>query len=228
MRKFAFALLAIFFATVSYAQDDTAAMTDTTAVQSDAKKFSFGFKANVNFASERNAPESRSRTGFAAGFFAEVKLNHRLSLQPELLYSQQGSFQYLYKGVKTKGDNTLQYDYINLPILLKIYVMQDKLSIEVGPQFGYMVSHKEKREPSRQTPRVEKLKKEWMNEFDVSAAIGVSYKCYGPFDIYARYTYGFTDIYKGDIAGMIEADPQKRYFIDNKNSVIQIGLGARF
>lgn len=222
MRKFAFALLAIFFATVSYAQDDT------PTVKADTKKFSWGFKANVNIASERNAPENRSRMGFAAGFFAEVKLSQRLSLQPEILYSQQGSFQYLYKGVRTKGDVTLQYDYINLPLLLKIYVLKDKLSIEVGPQFGYMVSHKEKREPSRQAKRTEDLKKEWMNEFDISAAIGASYKFYGPFDVYARYTYGFTDIYKGDIAGMIEADPQKRYFVDNKNSVIQIGLGVRF
>lgn len=222
MRKFAFALLAIFFAAASYAQNDT------PDVQTEAKKFSWGFKANVNIASERNAPENRSRAGFAAGFFAEVKLNHRLSFQPEILYSQQGSFQYLYKGVKTKGDNTLQYDYINLPLLLKIYVWQEKLSIEVGPQFGYMVRHKEKREPSRQTKRVEELKKEWMNEFDISAVIGATYKFYGPFDVYARYTYGFTDIYKGDIAGMIEADPQKKYFVDNKNSVIQIGLGVRF
>lgn len=285
MRKLAFALLAVFFAIGSYAQEDTQDMPDVQDVQNtkniqneqrnrkatdtqdakdiqdeqdiqenqdnqeektdqkprkakktqddqadqtdqDTRKFSWGVKANINLASERNAPEDRSRTGFAAGFFAEVKLNNTLSFQPEILYSQQGSWQNLIAYSSTSGDKIMQYDYLNLPLLLKIYVWKRKLSIEVGPQIGYLLSHKTKNTPRNGTKRIETIDKDFMNKLDVAAAVGVSYKAYGPFDLFARYTYGFLNIYKKDTG--IMSNKQQSYFIDDKNSVIQFGIAARF
>lgn len=234
MRKFAFALLAIFFVTNTFAQEES---TDSTSVEiSESKAFylkpkavSWGVKANVNIASDRNAPENRSRTGFAAGLFMEVRLSDRFSIQPELLYSQQGSWQYLTYSARTSGDNVLQVDYLNLPILLKIYVYKNKLSVEVGPQFGYLLSAYEKRTPRSQTKRREKIDSDWVNDYDIAAALGVTYKIQPkkwkcPFEVYARYTYGFMDTYTDDVL----QDSQFKYFRDNKNSVIQIGMAARF
>ncbi len=234
MRKFAFALLAIFFATASFAQDVQDVQDDQTAEATEAvdtakvtKAFSWGIKVNLNLASERNAPENNARTGFAAGFFAEVRLNDRFSLQPEILYSQQGSRQYL-NGISTKGDLILEFDYINMPLLLKAYVWEDKLSIEAGPQFGYMVRHKEKHVPKDGAKVTRTIDEDWLNKLDVAAVLGVSYKAYGPFDLYARYTYGFMKTFDGDLDAMIDFDPDKRDFVDVKNSVFQLGVAARF
>src|SRR5690606_41886120 len=31
--------------------------------------------------------------------------------------------------------------YVNVPVMLKLYIMSHKLSIEAGPQFGYLTDH---------------------------------------------------------------------------------------
>ncbi len=61
-----------------------------------------------------------------------------------------------------------------------------------------------------------------LNKFDVSAAMGLSYKICGRFDVSARYNLGLTRI-------------QDDYEIDNmefkdkaRNSVISVGVGYRF
>jgi hypothetical protein len=102
-----------------------------------------GVKGGVNQAvlSGRVGEDATYKTYFHAGVFYEAKLIGPLSVQPELLYSLQGS---QLKGTSpaiTNTDYKTQLNYIQLPILLKATI--GPLYVEAGPQFGYLVSANE-------------------------------------------------------------------------------------
>src|SRR5690606_27624389 len=101
----------------------------------------FGPKAGVNFATISNVEDSKMLTGFYVGGVAEIKFTDKFSIQPELMYSAQGVKQesnYTIAGITINESLTAKYDYINIPIMAKYYVY-DGLSVELGPQFGFLV-----------------------------------------------------------------------------------------
>jgi hypothetical protein len=57
--------------------------------------------------------ETEQRSGFHVGVYGESFISESFSIQPELLYSQQG-----YKITNSSGTFT-KLDYINLPIMLE-------------------------------------------------------------------------------------------------------------
>jgi hypothetical protein len=97
-----------------------------------------GVKGGVNQAvlSGRVGEDATYKTYFHAGIFYELKLIGPLSIQPEALYSLQGS---QLKGTLT--DYKTQLNYIQVPILVKATF--GPLYVEAGPQFGYLVSANE-------------------------------------------------------------------------------------
>ncbi len=101
----------------------------------------FGIKAGVNEAvlQGRVGEDATYKTYFHAGVFYEAKLIGPLSVQPELLYSLQGS---QLKGAATVTNYTTQLNYIQVPILLKATL--GPVFVEAGPQFGYLVQANEK------------------------------------------------------------------------------------
>jgi hypothetical protein len=101
----------------------------------------FGIKAGVNEAvlKGRVGEDATYKTYFHAGVFYEAKLIGPLSIQPELLYSLQGS---QLKGATTVTNYTTQLNYIQVPILLKATL--GPVFVEAGPQFGYLVGANEK------------------------------------------------------------------------------------
>ena len=100
----------------------------------------FGIKGGVNQAvlSGRVGEDATYKTYFHAGIFYELKLIGPLSIQPEALYSLQGS---QLKGSTTITDYKTQLNYIQVPILLKATI--GPVYVEAGPQFGYLVSANE-------------------------------------------------------------------------------------
>jgi hypothetical protein len=100
----------------------------------------FGVKGGVNQAvlSGRVGEDATYKTYFHAGVFYELKVLGPLSIQPEALYSMQGS---QLKGSSTVADYQTQLNYIQVPVLLKATV--GPVYVEAGPQFGYLVSANE-------------------------------------------------------------------------------------
>ena len=184
----------------------------------------WGVKTGLNLASQTtDAFSDKVRSGIYAGLFAEHRFNKFFGIQGELLYSMMGSrIQYHksysleygdYDGYGPWGDITDTYktDYIVLPVLAKLYVLKN-LSLDLGPQFGYMVSAKIK-------TKAEGLKEFSSNyydivnrKFDVSFGMGLSYRLNSKIDISGRCNFGLTDI----------SDYSKL-----KNNVIQLGVGYR-
>lgn len=103
-----------------------------------------GIKGGVNQAvlSGRVGEDATYKTYFHAGIFYEAKVLGPISIQPELLYSLQGSQlkgSAILNGRTT--DYTTQLNYIQLPILVKVTL--GPVYVEAGPQFGYLVSANE-------------------------------------------------------------------------------------
>jgi len=100
----------------------------------------FGLKTGMNVASITGDDTDNldSRVAFFFGGFAELCVTDQFSFQPELLYSMQGA-----KYSESEGyDGKFKLDYLNVPLMGKYYVTE-ALSIEAGPQIGFLVSAKD-------------------------------------------------------------------------------------
>lgn len=162
----------------------------------------WGVKAGLNLATTTNTSNAKFRAGINAGVFGEYVISDYVGVQAELLYSMQGTKSKT-EAAGVTVSSTTKTDYINLPILAKLYILEG-LSVDLGPQFGYMISAKVG--DADVYDNVDK-------KFDVSFAMGASYKLPLGLDVFARYNLGLTKIFEGS---------------DSKNSVIQIGVGYRF
>ncbi|GEP51136.1 hypothetical protein FNO01nite_18080 [Flavobacterium noncentrifugens] len=214
------ALLLVGTATVATAQDNVGNMpakVDNTA----SKSVTFGVKGGVNFANVVGGDENpESRTSFHAGVFTEIPVSDVFSVQVEALYSGQGFDVKNLQG--SDGDNAeVQLDYINVPVLAKIYVTKG-LSIDVGPQFSYLVNDEFDFNPNSNDGDIDLTNTRFEpNKFDVGVAGGLTFQTEMGLFATGRYTYGFTKLYDTNKSGDIGFDGLH-------NQVFQISLGYKF
>ncbi len=173
------------------------------------KTMSFGVKGGVNFATitgdDIDSPDSR--TSFHVGALAEFPISDMFSIQPEVMYSGKG-FDFEFEG--TDGDNAeLQLDYIDVPVLAKIYVTEG-LSFEVGPQFSFLVNEEADFNPNSDDGDIVLDEAE---SFDFGVAGGVTFLTNIGLFASGRYTMGLVDVYQD---------------VDAKHSVFQISVGYKF
>ncbi len=176
----------------------------------------FGVKGGVNFSSFSGDgfgafDDPNGRTSFHLGLLAEIPVSERFSVQPEVLYSSQG-----YDILNRNDANDIEYqlDYINIPVLAKIYLIEG-LSFEVGPQVGFLVKNEVDFDPSAINEGDIPLDDDQFNSVDFGLSGGASYKFINGFFINARYNAGLSDIYEDSAS-------------DAKNSVFQLGVGFMF
>lgn len=190
---------------VSNAQDNNASNANSMDV-------SFGVKGGVNFATvtgdDFDSPDSR--TSFHVGLLAEFPLNDMFSIQAEALYSGQG-FESDVDGGIIGGDGKVEYqlDYINVPVLAKVYVVEG-LSLEVGPQFSFKVNEEIDSDPNDDPGDLDLDEAE---SFDFGLAGGLTFQTNMGLFATGRYTIGLTDIIQD---------------VDAKNAVFQLGIGYKF
>jgi hypothetical protein len=170
----------------------------------------FGVKGGLNISTITNADvdgvNSKSLVGFHVGFFGEFMISNKFAIQPEVLYSAQGT-ELEFEGIS--GD--LKLDYITIPVMAKYYVA-DAFSLELGPQIGFLVSAK-----AKSGGESEDVKDE-LKSTDVSLNFGLGYDITQNFMIGARYSLGLTRLQDELIPGEDES----------KNSVFQISVGYKF
>lgn len=148
-----------------------------------AQEVSFGAKAGVNIAnvSSDDIDNTSSLTSFHIGAVANIALSEEFLLQPELFYSEEG---YTYK---IDGSADVKLNYLNLPILAK-YMIVDGLSIEAGPQIGFLLSGKIKYDG------ISADIKDQLKSTSFSAAMGLGYKLDSGINFAARYNLGLSNI----------------------------------
>jgi opacity protein-like surface antigen len=143
----------------------------------------FGFKGGVNFSNyggeEVEGIDFKNVTSYHFGLVTEFKLLENFSLQPELLYTSQGS------EIEGFGDQIKnELGYIALPIFIKFYLTDNQLSLEAGPQFSFLVSERNEIDLNDS------------NSFEMGIGAGLSYKITNSIFLSGRYIAGLTDVKK--------------------------------
>ena len=145
-----------------------------------AQVLQFGVKGGLNFANYTGGDvegfDFKIITSYHFGAVMEVKVFENFAIQPELLYSSQGSE---LDGFSQQIKNEL--GYLSLPVLAKFYLTSNKLSLELGPQASVLVSERNKVDSSD------------TNSFDFGIAGGLSYKITKGLFVSARYVAGLTE-----------------------------------
>lgn len=174
--KIKYIIIALFFGVIATmnAQDNT------------IPKSNGGIKGGYNLAavSFDGDGETEQRHGFHIGVYGESFISESFSIQPELMYSQQG-----YKITNSSGTFTQKLDYINLPLMLKAYPSKN-FFLEAGPQIGLAVSHKEEYDglfsgSQEYDP----------NNFDWGMNFGGGFKTDSGISLGVRYHLGLGDLY---------------------------------
>ena len=182
---------------------------------------SFGVKAGGNYTLLNASHAIDNKFAYYVGGFAKVKLSDKLFLQPEIVYSLEGGkTNGIYYSVGANGQDykinheRVNLNYINVPIMLQ-YKATDKFYLEAGPQFGFLLNAKYKRDidgKGNTTDVSDNFK-----AFNFGVAIGAGYQITPQLGINARYTHGLTDIVKNN-------HPE----IDGKTRSLQLGLSYSF
>lgn len=157
-----------------------------------AQGIDFGVKAGANFSKlDGDGIDGDNLTSFHVGAVLELNLFENFSVQPEVMYSSQGT---------KLEDEDIKLDYISVPVLAKFYLISDKLSLEAGPQFSFLVN--DNLEETFET-----------KSFDFAAIGGLGFNVTNNLFVQARYVVGLTDTTK-------EAEVT--------NKVIQLSVGLKF
>ena len=156
-----------------------------------------GIKLGYNLAAVSFDGESETgqRHAFHAGFYGESFISEAVAFQIELIYSQQG-----YEIQDNGGTFTQKLDYINLPFSLKLYPTEN-FFLEVGPQAGFAISHKEEFDSS--FGLFDTSQEFDPNKFDWGINFGGGFKTNSGVSIGVRYHLGMGEIYD-------EGSPQNR------------------
>lgn len=202
MKKLVLAALAVF------------AIGNSAFAQQEVK---FGPKAGVNFANLSGQDDSNMLTGFHVGAVVEIKFNEKFSVQPEVLYSAQGS-KYEISNSIGSYKATQKLDYINVPIMAKYYVAEG-FSVEAGPQVGFLTKAELTQEGNVAgivNGESTRDNKDTYNSVDFGVNFGLAYDLPAGLFFNARYNLGLSDVVKDNNGDAI------------KNNVIQVGLGYKF
>lgn len=154
-----------------------------------AQKVNFGVKGGFNRTSindEERVADSKvtPRPGFNIGGLAHIHLHHNWALQPELLYSKEGS---KYDDPRYSGKTDL--NSINLPVLIQ-YMRGPGFRVQTGPQVGYIISakHEDVNNVETDKPDIQKVVASW--------GFGFGYLTKSRIGFDARYYAGISNIYK--------------------------------
>ncbi len=144
--------------------------------------------------------------GYHLGGFAQISINKKLSIQPELYYSaasmnKASNFDTLYTSVDPKK---IKFGYINIPILLNIKPGK-KLAIQVGPQYGIL---------SNTNLSVKANAENAFKKGDFSMLAGFQLY-FNKIRVYGRYQIGLTNIN--------DASSQEKW----KSQTVHLGVGLR-
>ena len=166
------------------------------AVTANAQKGSttFGVKAGANFysiggsdADEAGLDEKRkTKIGLAIGGLVNIPVSTQFSVQPEVLFSQEGNLQ-------KEGDVKVAINlaYINIPVMLQ-YNNPSGFYAETGPQVGFLMSAKSKIDDG--TDEEETDIKDELKSIGFSWALGAGYKLKNGLGFGARYNLGLSTL----------------------------------
>jgi opacity protein-like surface antigen len=182
-----------------------------------AQETKFGVKGGLNVANiSGDIEDNSSKVGFHVGGFVEIKVSDKFSVQPELLFSTQGSqaeYSEDFGGTVVSINEKINLSYLNIPVMAKYYVAEG-FSLEAGPQIGFLTSAKYKLEAEGQEE--EEDAKDDFESIDFGVNFGAGYDFTENLSAGLRYNVGLSNIAKDSGNDKIS------------NSVFSVSLGYKF
>jgi hypothetical protein len=175
-----------------------------------AQGIQFGLKSGLNLAKFDSPPGSQFSPGFNGGVFAQFRMK-KFIVQPEILYSQQGSSEkvnFSSGGPPVVISLKSIFNYLNIPILAKLK-LGNIFNLQTGPQLGFILVAKFQNIQIAGSPYVDVRN----IRTDFSFAFGAGTDLPVGITIDARYNLGLITVSSGGNA---------------KNQVIQLSVGYRF
>ncbi len=176
-----------------------------------SQEFRMGAKLGLNIASlggdSYGVGSLGARTSFHLGGLVEIPLMGKFAVQPELLYSSEGS-NWNFSGV----DDNINLDYVRVPVLGKYYIIEG-LTAEAGPVFGVLVNAKNDDGDDI---------KDSFKSFDAAFGIGASYRLDMGVFFSLRYNKGLLNVNEEYV------DDGITYSYKNQSNVFQISAGYTF
>jgi opacity protein-like surface antigen len=173
-----------------------------TDVTTKVKEQAFGVKVGANFSSTNGnlatftpGADPKMKLGLLMGIYSQFQLSEGLRLQPELLYSAEGNIIDGPLGANNTMVTVLRnkINYINLPLMLQ-FTKGSGFYFEAGPQIGFRLSAKSKKEEFPGQPSaVTDLKKNTKGTA-FSLGAGAGYEMASGLGIGVRYMFGLNDI----------------------------------
>lgn len=172
-----------------------------------AQNIEYGLKGGVNmssFVENFDTPvDNKYKLGFQLGGYAKFSLLEKLYLQPELLYSLQGTrfdldisqvtlpqsdSDSLFPEGSSKGNQ--QESNIILPVMLQYY-FTEKFNIEFGPQLDFLFHTKSDELRTTNSGIVSEKRNYNESDFNFGLNVGVGYSFTEKVGVGFRYNYGF-------------------------------------
>jgi len=164
--------------------------------------------ANQKYTSDGVALDTKAKPGLLVGAYLIYMINEKFGVQPEVLFSMQGS-----KWDFDGDDSKFKFNYINIPVLLR-YNITEMISIHAGPQFGMLLSADLEDEDGDELDIKDDIK-----GLDIAGATGVEVDLPNGLGFGARYVLGFTNNVDSDDADIDD--------LELKNRVIQLYVKYR-
>jgi len=144
---------------------------------------------------EGDATFSNVHTGVTFGVGYEMVAAKNFSIQPEL--------NYIHLSTEENVTNaTLDFNYIQLPVLLKAVNSKRTFSFYVGPQFSFLTKANIKMSGTNSDIKND------LTQNDFSGLLGLEYVTPINLTINARFTQGFSNVYKAEFNSDIKTRHQ--------------------
>ena len=149
----------------------------------------FGLKvgATLSFAGEESAIYNASNLIAAkVGLFYSVTISKSLSIQPEIYFAMKGG---KYYSVHWRGTDSARLNYIEIPVLINISLIKEKLDLFLGPYVSFLISETEIDDEHDWTWIENEVKD---NDFGVS--LGARYHVIRAVFIEIQFSHGLTKV----------------------------------
>ena len=184
-----------------------------------AQETKFGVKGGLNVANlSGDIEDNSSKVGFHVGGFVEIKVSDKFSVQPELLFSTQGT-KLEESGTNYSYESNLNLSYLNIPVMAKYYVAE-RFSLEPVPQVAFLKKAKSDftATASGITVSGDEDVKDEFESIDFGFNFGAGYDFTENLSAGLRYNLGLSNIAKTDSGDDFKLS----------NNVFSVSLGYKF
>jgi hypothetical protein len=183
------------------------------SINAQTTEMTFGLKSGINmskytpdvYVGNSRIVEYQGKIGFYIGGYSNIKISEKFRVQPELLFSNQGTKR-VFEDISVSDSNgiligisdieeTINESVISLPIILQ-YFVNNKFNLEGGIQLGYVMNRKQ--ETTKDSFGLNQGNNSQNNntdydKFDLGLNIGLGYKILENVRINTRYFLGLIE-----------------------------------